>query len=201
MTRPSLGSANSASMASLHVAPRGLLHIYALLSIANKPVRGYDLMKEIEYRTEGAWRPGLGALYPVLRKLAKQRFIQPHRTARAATSQVMYEITPVGLRNLEDAKKAMGSSGERMGMMRSLFVDPVEAEGPVRYALNPFGSRRAVARVIVESERSALTNEDRLFVLRQYKLELERELSWVAQSIGRLQEVSRPERAAAKRSH
>ncbi len=43
-------------------APRGLLHFYALLSIARKPMRGYDIMKEIEIKTEGAWRPGPGAV-------------------------------------------------------------------------------------------------------------------------------------------
>ena len=35
-----------------HGAPRGLLHFYALLSMARKPMRGYDLMKEIEIKTE-----------------------------------------------------------------------------------------------------------------------------------------------------
>ena len=41
-----------------HGAPRGLLHFYALLSIARKPMRGYDMMKEIEIKTERSLAPG-----------------------------------------------------------------------------------------------------------------------------------------------
>ncbi len=63
-------------------APRGLLHFYALLSIARKPMCGDDLMKEIEAKTEGAWRPGPGAVYPVLRKLVNQGYIAAQKKAK-----------------------------------------------------------------------------------------------------------------------
>lgn len=78
-------------------APRGLLHFYALLSIARTPMRGYDLMKDVEIKTEGAWHPGPGAVYPVLRKLAKQGYIEPRRGAGGPT-QIVYEIPPQGFR-------------------------------------------------------------------------------------------------------
>ena len=53
------------------------MRFYALLSIARKPMRGYDLIREIEFKTEGAWRPGPGAVYPVLQKLVKEGIFIP----------------------------------------------------------------------------------------------------------------------------
>src|SRR3989454_929546 len=52
-----------------HGAPRGLLMHYALYKIAQRPSHGYELLQDIESRTEGAWRPGAGSIYPMLKKM------------------------------------------------------------------------------------------------------------------------------------
>ncbi len=170
-----------------HVAPRGLLFFYALMSIGRKPMSGYGLMREIEEKTEGAWRPGPGAIYPTLKKLAEQRYIRARRKTGEGPTQVSYVITAAGLRNIARAKKAMESSGERMRMMSSLFVDLMEPDDLVKFALNSFELQSGLVRTIVEAERSALKDEDRLFVLRRYKLNLDRELARAAASISALE--------------
>ncbi len=172
-------------------APRGLLHFYALLSIARMPMRGYDLMKEIEVKTEGAWRPGPGAVYPVLQKLARQGLVAAKKPDDGST-QVMYEITPTGLERIADAKKMMRSSTERMGLVSSLFVDLMEPEDTVRFVLNAFDAYIQLVHTIVEAERSELTDEDRLFLMSQYKLNLERELSRAAAAIKQLSGKAEP---------
>ncbi len=168
-----------------HGAPRGLLHFYALLSIARKPMRGYDLMREIENKTEGAWRPGPGAVYPVLQKLAKQGLVAAKKSEEGST-QVLYEITPTGLKRIADAKKTMRSSTERMGLVSSLFVDLMEPEDIVRFVLNAFDGYIQLVHTIVEAEKSELSDQDKLFLMRQYRLNLERELSRAAAAIKRL---------------
>jgi len=179
-----------------HVAPRGLLFFYALLSIGKKPMSGYDLMVEIGDKTDGAWRPGPGAVYPTLQKLARLGYIRARKKSGYGPRQVSYEITSAGLRNIANAKKSMGSSGERMRMMSSLFIDLMDPDDLVRFALNSFELHTGVVRTIVESEKSRLSEEDRLFVLRQYKLNLDRELDRAAASISAL-EKSRSERKVA----
>lgn len=164
-------------------APRGLLHFYALLSIARKPMRGYDLMREIESKTEGAWRPGPGAVYPVLQKLAKQGYIIPTKKAGGSPTQVLYEITQRGLQNIANAKKTMRSSTERWSLMSSLFIDLLEPDDLVRFVLSFFELQIGLVHTIVESDRSGLSDEDKLFVLRQYRLNLERELNRAIASI------------------
>jgi len=178
-----------------HGAPRGLLHFYSLLSIARKPMRGYDLMKEIELKTEGAWRPGPGAVYPVLQKLTKQGYIAVKRKSGDGPTQVVYEITAAGLKNIADAKKLMRSSTERLALMRSLLIDLMEPDDLVRFVISTFEAQAETFQMILESEKSGLTDQDRLFVLRRYRLNLERELARAAELIGDIETHRRPRTA------
>ncbi|HUK80493.1 MAG TPA: PadR family transcriptional regulator [Nitrososphaerales archaeon] len=175
-----------------HVAPRGLLFFYALLSIGKKPMSGYDLMREIEDKTEGAWRPGPGAVYPTLQKLVRQGYVKARKKSGVGPTQVSYEITPAGLRNIANAKRAMGSSGERMRMMSSLFIDLMEPDDLMKFALSSFELQSGLVRSIVESEKSGLSDEDRLFVLRRFRLNLDRELIRTNVTIGALERQSEP---------
>jgi DNA-binding PadR family transcriptional regulator len=165
-----------------HVAPRGLLGFYALLSIGKKPMSGYDLMREIEEKTKRAWRPGPGSVYPVLQKLAKQGYIVVRKGPGHGPAEVIYEVTPAGLRNISRVKKAMGLSGSRLRMVSSLFVDLMEPDDLIRFASNSFELQTDLMRTL-ESERSGLGAQDKLFVLRQYRLNLERELARVDESL------------------
>ena len=166
-----------------HGAPRGLLHFYALLSIARRPMRGYDLIKEIEIKTEGAWRSGPGAVYPVLRKLVSQGYIAAQKKTKGGPPQVLYEITPAGRENIANAKRMMKSSTERWTLMRQLFIDLMEPDDLVRFVLNSLELQIGLVHMLVESDRSGLSDEDRLFILRQYRLNLERELTRATASI------------------
>jgi len=170
-----------------HVAPRGLLFFYALLSIGRKPMSGYDLIREIEDKTEGAWRPGPGTVYPTLQKMAKQGLVKARKKTGDGPAQISYEITPAGLRNIANAKKAMESSGERMRMMSSLFIDLMEPDDLAKFALRSFELQGGLVRTILESEKSGLSDEDKLFVLRRYNLHLDRELSRTTASISALE--------------
>ena len=183
-----------------HIAPRGLLHFYALLSIARKPMRGYDLMREIEIKTEGAWRPGPGAVYPALRKLAKEGYVTVRKRPTDSTAQVLYEITPAGRQSVTQAKKAMGSSSQRLRTMSSLFLDLMEPDDLVRFVLNSFEVQTGLVREIVESEKGRLGDEDKLFVLRQYKLNLERELGRATHLIEQIDRKSQPRKALSGRA-
>src|SRR6266480_4188987 len=60
----------------LHSAPKGLLRYYILHKIAQKPIHGYEIIQDIDSKTEGAWRPGAGSLYPILKKLVTEGLIK-----------------------------------------------------------------------------------------------------------------------------
>ena len=176
-----------------HGAPRGLLHFYALLSIARKQMRGYDLMKQIEIKSEGAWRPGPGAVYPVLRKLVRQGYIKAKKKEAGDPTHVTYEITRAGLENIAHAKTMMKSSTDRWTLMGQLFIDLMEPDDLVRFVLNSLESQIELVHTLVESDRSGLSNQDKMFILRQYRLNLERELTRVVASIKEIDGRTRSE--------
>lgn len=76
----------------------GLLGLYALTQMARSgPVHGYLLSERIAERTEGAWRPGPGAIYPALNRLARRGLAQ----SRVVGRRRVFTITPRGRKALQ----------------------------------------------------------------------------------------------------
>jgi len=164
-----------------HSAPRGLLEVYSLLSMARRPMRGYDLIKEIEMKTDGAWRPGPGAVYPLLRKLVKRGDLAPKKSEEFGPSQVIYEVTSQGLQRISDLGSVMKSYPVRWKMISSLFLELLEPDDLVKLVLSLFEFQTEILRTILDSSRTG--KEDKVFALRQYRLNLERELARADMSI------------------
>jgi DNA-binding PadR family transcriptional regulator len=203
MTSPTGGRVTRGEGLHPHSAPRGLLEVYSLLSIARKPMRGYDLIKEIEMKTDGTWRPGPGAVYPLLRRLAKRGDLSARRSVEFGPNQMVYEITSQGLRRISVAKKVMKSYPARWKMMSSLFLELLEPDDLVKFVLSLFEFQTEILRTILDSDKMGLTQEDKVFALRQYRLNMERELARTDASIsaleGRLRHESTHTGAARKR--
>jgi DNA-binding PadR family transcriptional regulator len=159
-------------------APRGLLNFYALWKISTKPMSGYQLMQEIEARTEGAWRPGPGAIYPVLKKLAGGGYIKETKGAKKGSSQMVYEITAVGRSRVAGDRKAFRSSGERWTLMRRVFSDAMGPEDLSRFIIESPSRHFEFVHELMLSNGDRMSPEDKLYLLRQYNLLLERELNW-----------------------
>ncbi len=56
-------------------ARRGDVRAAALALLAERPMHGYEMIKEIEARTEGAWAPSAGSIYPTLQLLEDEGLI------------------------------------------------------------------------------------------------------------------------------
>src|ERR1035441_5342302 len=72
-------------------APRGLLLHYMLRKISKNPCHGYEILQEIDAKTEGAWRPGAGSIYPILKKLLENGYIQSDQ--KTGADRRIYSIT------------------------------------------------------------------------------------------------------------
>src|SRR5437667_272419 len=90
----------------LHSAPKGLLRYYILHKIAQKPIHGYEIIQDIDSKTEGAWRPGAGSLYPILKKLVSEGLIKAEPEPSDEATRRVYHITPKGVESLAHAKLA-----------------------------------------------------------------------------------------------
>ena len=51
---------------------RGNVRAAILLLLEEEPRNGYQVMQEIEQRSEGAWRPSPGSVYPAFQLLADE---------------------------------------------------------------------------------------------------------------------------------
>ena len=57
-------------------ARRGDIRTAALLLLAEEPRNGYAIMREIEERSNGVWRPSPGSVYPALAQLEDEGLIR-----------------------------------------------------------------------------------------------------------------------------
>jgi DNA-binding PadR family transcriptional regulator len=56
-------------------ARRGDIRGAILVLLAERPMHGYQLMQEMAARTDGAWRPSPGAIYPALSLLEDEGYV------------------------------------------------------------------------------------------------------------------------------
>lgn len=78
---------------------RGDVRLAALLLIAETPRNGYQIIQELDQRTDGRWKPSPGAVYPALSQLEDEGLIRPVDEAAGKA----FEITDEGRAEAEKA--------------------------------------------------------------------------------------------------
>jgi DNA-binding PadR family transcriptional regulator len=78
-------------------ARRGDVRLALLRLLAEEPRNGYQLMQAIEERSEGAWRPSPGSVYPTLAQLEDEGLIRSFDAEGARR----FDITEAGRQHLE----------------------------------------------------------------------------------------------------
>jgi DNA-binding PadR family transcriptional regulator len=73
-------------------ARRGDVRTAALLLLGEGPRNGYQIMQDIEERSDGVWRPSPGSVYPALQQLEDEGLV---RTIEA-DGRKQYELTDAG---------------------------------------------------------------------------------------------------------
>jgi DNA-binding PadR family transcriptional regulator len=102
---------------------RGDVRAAVLVLLDEGPQTGYGLMSEIERRSEGAWRPSPGSMYPTLAMLEDEGLIRP----QAGEGRTPYELSDEGRAHVEEhrdqlgepwARSAEGYGGDRLELRR-----------------------------------------------------------------------------------
>src|SRR3981081_2109845 len=107
--------------------PRGILRLYILSMLSKLPASGYSIVGLSEDKTEGAWRPGPGTVYPLLRSLVKEGLLEKVDSSEGGAI-VKYSVTKKGKQELEEMQKSLASAGKRERVMIRLFADLLPAE-------------------------------------------------------------------------
>ena len=106
------------------------LRLILLALIADAPRHGYDLIREIEDRTGGAYVPSPGVVYPTLTLLADMGQIEERESEGA---RKLYGITPAGEAHLDENAEQVT---QLMGRLSELSTMRERTDGgPVRRAM------------------------------------------------------------------
>ncbi|GCC10561.1 transcriptional regulator YqjI [archaeon] len=108
-------------MSSKNGKDRGILTFYVLYSLKKKPKSGYDILKEMEEKTEGQWMPSKGTLYPILNRLEKEGLIKVNKVD--IRSKNIFELTDMGIELLNNTKNHRREWREKYIHFRNLFID------------------------------------------------------------------------------
>jgi DNA-binding PadR family transcriptional regulator len=73
-------------------ARRGDVRAAVLALLSERPMHGYEMIQELEERTDGVWRPSPGAVYPALQLLEDQGLV----VADAAEGKRLFSLTDAG---------------------------------------------------------------------------------------------------------
>jgi DNA-binding PadR family transcriptional regulator len=138
-------------------ARRGDVRAAILVLLDEEPRNGYQLMQELERRSQGAWRPSSGSVYPTLSQLEDEGLV----AASKDESNRVYRLTDQGKAYVAKNREELGTpwevetSGadprwEIMNLMREI--------GPALGQVLKFGTTEQIAeaRRIVSEARRAL---------------------------------------------
>lgn len=80
----------------------------ALLLLSEHPAHGYQLIQDIAERSEGAWTPSPGSIYPVLQQLEDEGLIEFERVDGRNTAT----LTDTGREYVEEHRDELGTPWE-----------------------------------------------------------------------------------------
>ena len=104
----------------LKEAQKGYIRMGVLILLNKKPSHGYEIMKEINNRTQGIWKPTAGGVYPILRDLEKSNYIKGQWQTQKNRRLKVYKITTQGQAIL---KRAIVKQAEIFNNISSLFTE------------------------------------------------------------------------------
>jgi len=147
-------------------ARRGDVRMAALILLAEEPRNGYQLMQELEQRSDGVWRPSPGSVYPALQQLEDEGLIR----STEADGRKLFEITDAGRAAVAERPEGEPAPWEQVsqgfpddarelgGLMRDLamaFAQVVRAGTDAQRAEAKkvlTDARRALYRILAEDD-------------------------------------------------
>lgn len=132
---------------------RGDVRAAVLALLAEKPMHGYQIIREIEERSGGNWKPSAGSVYPTLQLLADEGLI----SAEESNGRKTYALTDAGREEAGEAgSSAPWTTTENDGVgfaaLPKAGIELAQAAAQVRRTGSPEQVKQAVA-VLDEARR------------------------------------------------
>ena len=91
-------------------ARRGDIRTAALLLLNEEPRNGYQIMQEVEERSDGVWRPSPGSVYPALQQLEDEGLIR----SEELDGRKLFKLTDAGREYVEQRGEDKPAPWEQM---------------------------------------------------------------------------------------
>ncbi|MGN7148533.1 PadR family transcriptional regulator [Arthrobacter sp. SAFR-179] len=135
-------------------AGKGEVRAAVLALLAERPMHGYQIIREIEERSGGSWKPSAGSVYPTLQLLADEGSI----SAEESNGRKIYSLTEAGREEVAaqhgsapwDPVAGMGSGG--IGSLPKAGIELAQAAAQVGRTGSPEQVQQAAA-VLDEARR------------------------------------------------
>jgi DNA-binding PadR family transcriptional regulator len=138
-------------------ARRGDVRAALLMLLAEEPRNGYQLMQEIEARSDGVWRPSPGSVYPALQQLEDEGLVRTAGEGRKA-----YELTDEGRTFVEENRERLGAPWDAvkgdLGEGAWELMDAMRQIGMALFQVTHSGTeaQREEAKAVIDEARRAL---------------------------------------------
>jgi len=106
-----------------HAVPRGFLKQYVLKLLSTKPMHGYEIMDEIQKKSNGFWRPSAGSVYPTLMWLEDRSLIEAVPSGEKEEGKKVYQITMEGRAYLAECMKRFDEISNRIRTLGAFWLD------------------------------------------------------------------------------
>lgn len=149
--------------------PGRILGFYALsVMAAEGPLYGYMLSERIAARTDGAWRPGAGAIYPALDSLTRRKLARVSSEGRRR----VYRITPRGRGMLREVRRNMSWRARGGPDLARLWAEIAGPDDPDQFLVDTF--RRRLDGIVTYLTRESREPQRARELRVQLRTELER---------------------------
>jgi DNA-binding PadR family transcriptional regulator len=135
-------------------------------------------LQEIASKTEGVWRPGAGSIYPILKELMQGGYIKAASQRKAGKTQHIYQITSEGRKLLQRSSETFLRTGKNWGAMRAIIMELVDPKNIPAMFTHMSTGQFTFLRGILESKKDAIPRRELKFMLKEYTINLEKQLDW-----------------------
>lgn len=155
---------------------KGHIRLAVLMLLNKQPLYGYKIMKEIELKTLGFWKPTAGGIYPILKRLEKRGYIRGTWLSHVGErKRKVYNITDYGKQVLEHAILKQSQIAQSMEKLFEEFARDV-----LGVPYTPLPRRLDFLAIFMEEGK---TPEEKRSLLRKRRAKLENMMRWIQQSI------------------
>jgi DNA-binding PadR family transcriptional regulator len=169
--------------------PRGFLRLYILIQLSRESQTGYSIMQKIDERTEGAWKPGAGTMYPLLKGLQREGLVRGEKGEGRGSSKT-YSLTTRGVREIEQIKGMMAGAGRKDMVMGRLFSELLPGALFVPMILR----RYREGSEVLKQKFSEVPPDEKEALLSEFKLHIDSQMAWVDSQLALARDEKRSQR-------